>query len=117
MMTQPSHDTITRLLVAAQEGDRLAINELFPLIYEQLHALAQRQRRGWHGDYTVNTTALVHEAYLKLTDQVNLDWESRAHFFGVADRATPLLCPSPGRSMSKTSAACCATSAASTTAS
>ncbi len=87
LMTQPSHDTVTRLLVAAQEGDRLALNELFPLIYEELHAVAQRQRRGWHGDYTVNTTALVHEAYLKLTDQSNLDWKNRAHFFGVAARA------------------------------
>ena len=86
-MSQPQPETVTKLLDAAREGDRAAVNELFPLVYDELRAMAQRQRRNWHGDYTVNTTALVHEAYIKLADQSQADWKNRAHFFGVAARA------------------------------
>ncbi len=86
-MSQPQPETVTKLLDAAREGDRAAVNELFPLVYDELRAMAQRQRRNWHGDYTINTTALVHEAYIKLADQSLADWENRAHFFGVAARA------------------------------
>ena len=86
-MSQTPPETITKLLDAAREGDRNALNELFPLVYGELRALAQRQRRNWHGDYTINTTALVHEVYIKLADQSQADWQSRAHFFGVAARA------------------------------
>lgn len=79
--------TITGLLQAVQRGDRAALGALFPLVYEELTHLAHRQRQGWHGDLTLNTTAVVHEAYLKLVDQKRLPAESRAHFFGVAAKA------------------------------
>ena len=86
-MNHPEPETVTKLLDAARAGDRAALNALFPLVYGELRDVAQRQRRNWHGDYTINTTALVHEAYLKLADQSQADWENRAHFFGVAARA------------------------------
>lgn len=79
--------TITGLLQAVQRGDRTALDELFPLVYDELCLMAHRQRQGWHGDLTLNTTAVVHEAYLKLVDQKRLPAESRAHFFGVAAKA------------------------------
>src|SRR5687768_13835868 len=79
--------TITGLLQAAQRGDRGALDGLFPLVYDELCLLAHRQRQRWHGDLTLNTTAVVHEAYLKLADQKQLPAESRAHFFGVAAKA------------------------------
>jgi RNA polymerase sigma factor (TIGR02999 family) len=79
--------TITGLLQAVQRGDRQALDALLPLVYEELTQLAHRQRQRWHGDVTLNTTAVVHEAYLKLADQKRLPAESRAHFFGVAAKA------------------------------
>ena len=79
--------TVTHLLEAIRDGDRAALNDLFPLVYEELYAQAHRQRRRWHGDHTVNTTALVHEAYLKLVDQTQIRWNSRTHFLGVAAKA------------------------------
>jgi len=86
-MSSSSQADITQLLEAAQGGNAGALNALFPLVYEELHSRAHRQRRGWHGDYTVNTTALVHEAYLKLVNQTHATWKSRAHFFAVAAKA------------------------------
>ncbi len=80
-------DTITGLLQAIQRGERGALDKLFPLIYNELSVLAHHQRNAWHGDLTLNTTALVHEAYLKLVDQKRLPAESRAHFFAVAAKA------------------------------
>lgn len=80
-------DTITGLLEAIRRGEREALDELFPLVYDELSMLAHNQRRSWHGDLTLNTTALVHEAYLKLADQKQLPAESRAHFFSVAAKA------------------------------
>lgn len=82
-----SQHHITSLLSAAQRGNRAALDELFPIIYEELHNLAQSQRRRWHGNHTVNTTALVHEAYLKLVRQEEVQWKDRAHFFALAARA------------------------------
>jgi RNA polymerase sigma factor (TIGR02999 family) len=60
---------------------------LFALVYDELHALAHRQRRRWQGDHTLNTTALVHEAYVKLVAQKRIDLESRTHFLAFASRA------------------------------
>ena len=80
-------ETITQLLQAAQQGDRNALEALFPLVYQELHALAAAQRRRWHGDLTLNATSLVHEAYIKLVDQTGLVPGSRAHFFGIAAKA------------------------------
>ena len=79
-------DDVSALVEALAAGDREALNPLFPLVYEELRSLAHRQRRQWDGDLTLNTTALVHEAYLKLAGQRRLPTESRAHFLGIASR-------------------------------
>ena len=77
---------VTRLLEAANRGDRQAAAELLPLVYDELRRLANsylaRERRG----HTLQPTALVHEAYLRLIDQRSVRWQNRAHFFGVASR-------------------------------
>ena len=86
-MTETSADSITGLLKAVEQGDRAALDMLLPLVYDQLNILAHQQRRTWRGDLTLNTTALVHEAYLKVVDQKRLPAESRAHFFAVAAKA------------------------------
>jgi RNA polymerase sigma factor (TIGR02999 family) len=78
---------VTRLLRELGAGDRRAFDELLPLVYDELHGLAERQRRRWEGDETLNTTALVHEAYLRLVDQSAPQWSSRPHFLAVASRA------------------------------
>lgn len=87
MADAASRATITGLLLAAEQGDRAAFDALLPLVYDELRIVARRQRRAWHGDLTLGTTALVHEAYLKVADQARLPTESRAHFFAVASTA------------------------------
>jgi len=82
-----SSKTITGLLLAAELGDRAALEACFPLVYEELRAIARRQRAAWHGNATLNTTALLHEAYLKLVDQRSLGATNRAHFFAIAATA------------------------------
>lgn len=79
-------ESVTRLLLAVRDGREGAMNQLVPLVYEELHEIARRHRRRWHGDYTLNTTGLLHEAYLKLLGQ-NEPMESRAHFMAVASKA------------------------------
>jgi RNA polymerase sigma factor (TIGR02999 family) len=87
-MTEASaRDAITGLLNAVGRGDREALSALFPLVYGELSVLAHQQRQRWHGDLTLNTTALVHEVYLKVVDQKRLAVESHAHFFAVAAKA------------------------------
>ncbi|MFB3131409.1 MAG: sigma-70 family RNA polymerase sigma factor [Rhodothermales bacterium] len=86
-MQHTDQATVTRLLDAIRAGNHDALNALFPLVYQEMRAQAQAQRRRWHGNHTVNTTALVHEAYLKLIDQTQIRWNSRAHFLGVAAKA------------------------------
>jgi RNA polymerase sigma factor (TIGR02999 family) len=80
-------ERVSTLIEAGAAGDRAALDALFPLVYEELSRLAHRQRRRWSGDFTLTTTALVHEAYLKLAGQRQLPTESRAHFLGIASRA------------------------------
>ena len=80
-------EKITELLLAAERGDRLALEACFPLVYEELRTLARRQRRAWHGNPTLNTTGLLHEAYLKLVDQGRIGARSREHFFAIASTA------------------------------
>ena len=78
---------VTQLLIAIREGDRRALDRLFPIVYEELRSSAHRQlARGRPGD-TLQTTALVHEAYLKLAGAQAPDWNDRCHFFAVAARA------------------------------
>lgn len=77
----------TDLLVDLREGDREAVDRLFPLVYDELRRLAHLQRRRLRPGQTLNTTALVHEAYLKLVDQSRMGWNDRAHFLAVCARA------------------------------
>ena len=79
--------TVTRLLDELRAGDRRAFEALLPLVYDELHELARRQRRRWKGDETLNTTALIHEAYLRLADRSAPQWSSRPHFLAVAATA------------------------------
>jgi len=75
---------VTRLLAAWQNGDTSAANELFPLVYEELHRVAGRAMRGEDAGHTLQPTALVNEVYLRLVDQKRADWQNRKQFFGVA---------------------------------
>lgn len=84
-MSDPA--TVSILLDAVRDGRDGALNELLPLVYDQLYVQARHHRRQWQGNMTVNTTALVHEAYLKLVDQTQMQWDSRAHFMAVASKA------------------------------
>jgi RNA polymerase sigma factor (TIGR02999 family) len=86
-MSDPSHSSVTSLLKEARAGSSTALDELFPLLYEELKERAQAQRGRWRGEETLNTTALIHETYLKLAGADEPDWESRAHFLAVASRA------------------------------
>ena len=92
-MEPSSPSTVTRLLGRLDAGEDGAADALWPLVYDELRAIARGHRRRWHGDDTLNTTALVHEAYLKLSRQDRLGTASRAHFFALASRAMRhLLC-------------------------
>lgn len=75
------------LLGRAAGGERAAFDELLPAVYEELHSLAERYLRHERADHTLQTTALVHEAYLKMADQREAQWQNRAHFFAVAAMA------------------------------
>lgn len=77
---------ITRLLTEITNGNTRAVDELMPLVYSELRKMARRYLRRERRDHTLQPTALVHEAYLKLVDQKGADWQSRAHFFAVAAR-------------------------------
>ena len=82
-MPEPSTEEVTQLLSAWSEGDSAALDKLLPLVEAELHRLARRYMSHERQDHTLQTTALVNEAYLKLIDQ-KVEWESRAHFFGIA---------------------------------
>lgn len=75
--------SITQILREWSDGNREALEELMPLVYDELHKQARRYLRRERANHTLQTTALIHEAYLKLIDQ-NVNWESRTHFFAVA---------------------------------
>jgi len=78
---------ITQLLTQLTGGNRAAVDELTPLIYRELKRIAGGQLRNERPGHTLQATALVHEAYLKLVDQRDVSWQNRAHFFGVAAQA------------------------------
>ena len=84
---QPAAGDVTRLLKAWSGGDRDALARLLPLVYDELRRRAQAQMRQERAGHTLQPTALVHEAFLRLVDQKAIDWKDRAHFFGVAARA------------------------------
>ena len=80
----PSSRDVTALLGDWSRGNRTAFNQLLPLVYEELRRVAARQLRNERADHTLQPTALVHEVYIRLVDQRQVDWQNRAHFFGVA---------------------------------
>lgn len=78
---------ITRLLAAAERGDEAAASALYGAVYGVLHDLARKHRGRWRGDDTLNATALVNEAFLKLSGSEIRHWQNRSHYFAVASRA------------------------------
>ena len=86
-MSDHTNQSVTRLLNLYNEGDKEVFNELFTLVYEHLYHMARARNNKWHGNHTLNTTAILHEAYLKLVDQSSCDWKDRSHFFAVASKA------------------------------
>jgi RNA polymerase sigma factor (TIGR02999 family) len=78
---------LTALLSDLRSGDADAVDAILPLVYDELQVLARRQLRSERDGHTLDTAALVHEAYLKLVRQESVDWQNRAHFFGIASLA------------------------------
>jgi RNA polymerase sigma factor (TIGR02999 family) len=85
-MKLPPRDNITRLLLEWGGGNEGALENLFPLVYDELRAIAQSHLRRERSVHTLQRTALVHEAFLRLVDQKSVDWQSRAQFFCLASQ-------------------------------
>lgn len=83
-MSISASENVTELLVAWSEGDQGALDQLTPLVYDELHRLARGYMRREYRGHTLQTSALVNEAYLKLVDQRRVRWQNRSHFFGIA---------------------------------
>ena len=83
-MSRPSQHQITQWLASWSNGDQLALGKLTPLVYRELHRLAQVYMRGERPGHQLQATALVHEAYLRLIDTGRMRWQNRAHFYAVA---------------------------------
>ena len=84
--TSPTQPEITNLLARWSDGDRAALDKLFPLVFGELRRLAHRYMRREKPGHMLQTTALVNEAYLRLVDQRNVRWQNRAHFFAIASQ-------------------------------
>lgn len=85
-MQTPPPNEITPLLLRWSQGDEVALSLLLPVVYQELHRLAQSYLRRERSDHTLQPTALINEAYLRLVKQDAPEWQSRSHFFGVAAR-------------------------------
>lgn len=85
--SQQNSKQITEILLEWSNGKQEALDRLLPLVYDELHRQASRYLRRERIGHTLQTTALIHETYLKLIDQREVDWQNRAHFFGVAAQA------------------------------
>jgi RNA polymerase sigma-70 factor (ECF subfamily) len=83
-MPQPSPHEVSQLLRAWSSGDEAALQKLIPLVYEELHRIARRYMGRERKGHTLQTSALVNEAYLRLVDWKNVDWQNRAHFFAAS---------------------------------
>jgi RNA polymerase sigma-70 factor (ECF subfamily) len=77
---------VTRLLLMWRSGDEAALNRLVPLVYDELHRLARRYMAAEQPGHPLQTTALVHEVYLRLVDANTIDWQNRAHFYAICAR-------------------------------
>jgi RNA polymerase sigma-70 factor, ECF subfamily len=86
-MNAESPNEITLLLHAWGQGDELALEQLMPLVYEELRKMAKQYMQSQRSDHTLQPTALIHEVYVKLAGQQEQNWKNRAHFFGVAAQA------------------------------
>ncbi|MCB0711573.1 MAG: sigma-70 family RNA polymerase sigma factor [Ignavibacteriae bacterium] len=82
-----TRENITQLLVDLGQGDERAVDQLLPLVYNELRRMAHHFMVKERSEHTLNTTALVHEAYLKLIDQREVTWQNRSHFFAIASIA------------------------------
>ena len=80
----PRQHQITELLAEWREGKQSALDELYPLVYDELHRLARRYMRRESKGHTLQTTALINEAYVRLVDQKNVHWANRSHFFAIS---------------------------------
>ncbi|MCA9735510.1 MAG: sigma-70 family RNA polymerase sigma factor [Deferribacteres bacterium] len=78
---------ITQMLIDYGVGNKAIVDQLLPLVYDNLQRIAHQQLRRERANHTINTTALVHEAYIKLIDQHRVDWKNRAHFYAIASQA------------------------------
>ncbi|MGI9088909.1 MAG: sigma-70 family RNA polymerase sigma factor [Chthoniobacterales bacterium] len=87
MLSSPPREQVTRILIDWSGGDHEAPLRLMPLVYEELRRVARSYLQRERADHTLQATALVHEAYMKLVDQKTATWQNRAHFFGVAARS------------------------------
>jgi RNA polymerase sigma-70 factor, ECF subfamily len=83
-MSQAPNSDITGMLRAWRDGNRAALDTLVPLVYDELHRQAHRYLRGERANHTLQTSALINEAYLRLAGQEEVEWQNRAHFFGIA---------------------------------
>ena len=83
-MTQPRPHEITQLLAEWSDGKQSALDELYPLVYDELHRLARRYMSRERKGHTLQTTALINEAYVRLVDQRNVHWANRSHFFAIS---------------------------------
>jgi RNA polymerase sigma-70 factor, ECF subfamily len=81
--TPPQHE-ITQLLAQWREGNQSALDDLYPLVYDELHRLARRYMSRERKGHTLQTTALINEAYVRLVDQKNVPWANRSHFFAIS---------------------------------
>ena len=79
-----SPQQVTDLLQAWRDGDQTALDQLMPLVYDELHRMAKRYMGRERPDHTLQTTALIHEAYLRLIERSHTRWENRAHFFAIS---------------------------------
>jgi len=86
LATQEQQREVTQLLLAWNDGDESALEKLAPLVYAELRRLAKRRMRLERPDHTLQTTALINEAYLRLVDVRNVHWQNRAHFFALCAR-------------------------------
>jgi RNA polymerase sigma factor (TIGR02999 family) len=83
-MTEPSPEEVSQLLIEWSNGDKSALDKLTPLIYEELRRLAHHYMNRERAGHTLQTTALVNEAYLRLVNRKDVQWQNRAHFFAIA---------------------------------
>lgn len=86
-INQPASQSITKMLRQWNDGNGEALDTLLPLVYDELHRQAKRYMRRERANHTLQTSALINEAYLKLIDQRETKWESRTHFFAIAAQA------------------------------